>query len=131
MTLDPFLPEKPEDVERLKSIQQDIHRDFTALVKSTGTAVIVADHEHSGAVIDAAKNRGLHVMTVGRKGETLRLVDAAIDGFGQLMTIVYRDKRIRLRLPLVGARRNGDSRRSGQDAPARGRATGERTDCDP
>jgi UDP-N-acetylmuramoyl-L-alanyl-D-glutamate--2,6-diaminopimelate ligase len=77
-------------------------RLFTALVKPGGTAVIVADHEHSGAVIDAARKRGLHVMTVGRRGETVRLVDAAIDGFGQLMTIVYRDKRIRLRLPLVG-----------------------------
>jgi len=31
--LDPFLPEKPEDVERLKSVQRDIHEDFIALVK--------------------------------------------------------------------------------------------------
>jgi serine protease SohB len=31
--LDPFLPEKPEDVERLKSVQHDIHEDFIALVK--------------------------------------------------------------------------------------------------
>ena len=31
--LDPFLPEKPEDVERLKAIQQEIHDSFIALVK--------------------------------------------------------------------------------------------------
>src|SRR5256885_9999795 len=31
-TLDPFLPEKPEDVERLKTIQHEIHEDFIALV---------------------------------------------------------------------------------------------------
>jgi signal peptide peptidase SppA len=31
--LDPFLPEKPEDVERLKAVQRDIHQDFIALVK--------------------------------------------------------------------------------------------------
>ncbi|MCC6778594.1 MAG: S49 family peptidase [Hyphomicrobiales bacterium] len=31
--LDPFLPEKPEDVERLKTVQRDIHEDFIALVK--------------------------------------------------------------------------------------------------
>jgi signal peptide peptidase SppA len=31
--LDPFLPEKPEDVERLKSIQKRIHESFIALVK--------------------------------------------------------------------------------------------------
>jgi len=31
--LDPFLPEKPEDVERLKAVQREIHEDFIALVK--------------------------------------------------------------------------------------------------
>jgi serine protease SohB len=32
--LDPFLPEKPEDVKRIKAIQKDIHAHFIALVKS-------------------------------------------------------------------------------------------------
>jgi serine protease SohB len=32
--LDPFLPEDPADVERLKTLQRDIHDDFIALVKS-------------------------------------------------------------------------------------------------
>src|SRR5712692_11329014 len=31
--LDPFLPEKAEDVERLKALQQEIHQDFIGLVK--------------------------------------------------------------------------------------------------
>jgi serine protease SohB len=31
--LDPFLPEKPEDVKRIKAIQKDIHSHFIALVK--------------------------------------------------------------------------------------------------
>jgi serine protease SohB len=31
--LDPFLPEKPEDVERLKSVQREIHEGFIDLVK--------------------------------------------------------------------------------------------------
>jgi serine protease SohB len=33
-TLDPFLPENPDDVERLKQLQREIHNDFIALVKS-------------------------------------------------------------------------------------------------
>jgi serine protease SohB len=33
-TLDPFLPEDPGDVERLKTLQREIHEDFIALVKS-------------------------------------------------------------------------------------------------
>ncbi|MCK9908934.1 S49 family peptidase [Microbacteriaceae bacterium K1510] len=32
-TLDPFLPEKPEDVARIKALQKDIHEHFIALVK--------------------------------------------------------------------------------------------------
>jgi serine protease SohB len=32
--LDPFLPEKPEDVSRLKAIQNGIHESFIGLVKS-------------------------------------------------------------------------------------------------
>jgi ClpP class serine protease len=33
--LDPFLPEKPQDVELLKAVQQEIHEDFIALVKES------------------------------------------------------------------------------------------------
>src|SRR5476651_2531399 len=32
--LDPFLPEKPADVEKLKAIQKEIHESFIALVKA-------------------------------------------------------------------------------------------------
>ncbi len=33
--LDPFLPEKPEDVERLKEVQREIHEGFIDLVKQS------------------------------------------------------------------------------------------------
>jgi signal peptide peptidase SppA len=36
--LDPFQPEKPEDVKRLKAIQKDIHEHFIALVKERRAA---------------------------------------------------------------------------------------------
>src|SRR5512142_135317 len=35
VTLDPFLPEKPEDVEHLKTIQREIHETFIGLVKGS------------------------------------------------------------------------------------------------
>jgi signal peptide peptidase SppA len=35
VTLDPFLPENPDDVARLKAIQQQIHATFIALVKQS------------------------------------------------------------------------------------------------
>jgi UDP-N-acetylmuramoyl-L-alanyl-D-glutamate--2,6-diaminopimelate ligase len=77
-------------------------RLFTDLAPAGAPAVIAADHEHSAAVIAAARARKLDVITVGRKGEGIRLVDAAIDGFGQKMTIEHRGQPHRLRLPLVG-----------------------------
>src|ERR1700743_55409 len=59
-------------------------RLFRDLVVDGGTAVISADHDCSGEVIDAARKRGLRLMTVGSKGdgkgEGIRLVDAGIDG---------------------------------------------------
>src|SRR5689334_17486496 len=39
--LDPFLPEKPDDVERLKAVQRDIHEHFIALVKERRGARLV------------------------------------------------------------------------------------------
>ena len=40
MSLDPFQPEKPEDVERLKSMQLEIHETFIDLVKTSRGARI-------------------------------------------------------------------------------------------
>jgi UDP-N-acetylmuramoyl-L-alanyl-D-glutamate--2,6-diaminopimelate ligase len=78
-------------------------RLFEALVVDAGTAVIDVDHEHSGAVVAAAKKRGLRLITVGRNGDGIRLVKAAIDGFTQHMTAEHAGKSYDIRLPLVGA----------------------------
>jgi ClpP class serine protease len=43
-TLDPFLPEKAEDVERIKALQRDVHASFIDLVKTRRGAKI----EHAG-----------------------------------------------------------------------------------
>jgi ClpP class serine protease len=43
--LDPFLPENPEDVSRVKALQREIHAIFIALVKqSRGGRLKGADH---------------------------------------------------------------------------------------
>jgi serine protease SohB len=55
VTLDPFLPERPEDVEHLKAIQREIHETFIGLVKSsrggrlTGPENTVFSGEYWGA----------------------------------------------------------------------------------
>jgi serine protease SohB len=43
--LDPFLPEKPDDLERLKGIQREIHEGFIALVKSRRGAALAGPDE--------------------------------------------------------------------------------------
>lgn len=77
-------------------------RLFVDLVADGGPAVIAADHDHSAAVIEAAEARKLKVMTIGRKGEAIRLLSARIDGFAQVLSIAYAGRTYDLRLPLVG-----------------------------
>ncbi|MEA2897966.1 MAG: UDP-N-acetylmuramoyl-L-alanyl-D-glutamate--2,6-diaminopimelate ligase [Bradyrhizobium sp.] len=81
-------------------------RLFRDLLAADGVAVISADHDSSQAVIDAAGERKLRIMTVGRKGDGanggIRLADAYIDGFAQKLTLEHAGKTRELRLPLVG-----------------------------
>jgi UDP-N-acetylmuramoyl-L-alanyl-D-glutamate--2,6-diaminopimelate ligase len=77
-------------------------RLFSELVAKGGTAVIDVDHDHADAVVATAKRRRLKLMRVGRKGKEIRLIETAIDGFGQLVTIEHARKRHGVRLPLVG-----------------------------
>jgi UDP-N-acetylmuramoyl-L-alanyl-D-glutamate--2,6-diaminopimelate ligase len=81
-------------------------RLFRDLVDPEGVAVISADHDCSAAVIEAAAARNLAVMRVGRRGDGahlgIRLVDAAIEGFAQKLTIEHGGCKRVLRLPLVG-----------------------------
>jgi UDP-N-acetylmuramoyl-L-alanyl-D-glutamate--2,6-diaminopimelate ligase len=81
-------------------------RLFRELIPSDGAAVISADHDCSGQVIEAARSRGLRVMPVGRgaesAGEGIRLIDAEVDGFAQKLQIVHGGRSYSIRLPLVG-----------------------------
>ncbi len=78
-------------------------RLFTDLIGARGAAVVAADHEHAGAVIAAAKQRRLRLLTVGRRGEGIRLGEIAIDGFAQVLALHHAGNDYRVRLPLPGA----------------------------
>ncbi|OJV03419.1 UDP-N-acetylmuramoyl-L-alanyl-D-glutamate--2,6-diaminopimelate ligase, partial [Nitrobacter sp. 62-23] len=81
-------------------------RLFRELVEPDGVAVISADHDCSGTVIEAAVARNLQVMRVGRRGDGahlgIRLVDAVIDGFAQRVTLEHAGCERIIHLPLVG-----------------------------
>lgn len=81
-------------------------RLFGELIAAGGIAVVAADHAQSAAVIEAARARKLRVITVGRNADEaaggIRLIDAAVDGFGQRLALRHAGRSIALRLPLVG-----------------------------
>jgi signal peptide peptidase SppA len=90
--LDPFLPEKPEDVERVKSIQRDVHAEFIALVKA-----------RRGKKIEAA---GDSLFTgefwSGKKAAELGLIDGLADLRGKMRELYGEDVRFKLVTPERG-----------------------------
>ncbi|MGB7256918.1 MAG: UDP-N-acetylmuramoyl-L-alanyl-D-glutamate--2,6-diaminopimelate ligase [Pseudolabrys sp.] len=78
-------------------------RLFDTLIAPGGTAVICVDDCYAGRVVDAAKKRGLKIMTVGGQGDDIRLTGGAIDGFAQRIDIAHGGKKYSVKLPLVGA----------------------------
>jgi signal peptide peptidase SppA len=44
--LDPFLPEKPDDVARLKAIQEEVHDHFIEIVRTRRGELLSKDQEH-------------------------------------------------------------------------------------
>ena len=77
-------------------------RLFTDLVEPGGAAIVDVDHEHADVVIAAAKTAGLTIVSIGRAGTGIRLIDARIDGFSQTLQIAHAGKNYQVRLPLVG-----------------------------
>ncbi len=78
-------------------------RLFTEVVDADGSAVVWADDPASARVAELARERGLTLLTVGTKGETLRLAARAPTQLGQMLTIEAEGKSHTVALPLIGA----------------------------
>jgi UDP-N-acetylmuramoyl-L-alanyl-D-glutamate--2,6-diaminopimelate ligase len=78
-------------------------RLFDELLEPGRPAVIWADDSKSGEVIERSKRRGHRVTTVGRNGDTIRLVEQSPTALGQTLKIEHDGKPHRLALPLIGA----------------------------
>ena len=79
-------------------------RLFDEVVGSDGAAVVWADDDPwSEKVIKHATDRGLELLTVGERGETLRLVSQTPTHLGQVLMVKAQDKTHRIALPLIGA----------------------------
>lgn len=89
VTLDPFLPENPEDVVRLKAIQRDIHASFIALVKESRKTRLKASDEELFSGEFWGGNRALEL--------------GLVDGLGDLRAVLRRRFGEKVKLPLVSA----------------------------
>ncbi len=112
--LDPFLPENPDDVERLKKLQRQIHEDFIALVKS-----------RRGAKLQGPENDLFSgEYWTGRRALELGLIDAIGDLRGTLRER-FGEKVV---TPLITAERGFLGRRvlgvAGGEVTAAGNGTG-------
>jgi UDP-N-acetylmuramoyl-L-alanyl-D-glutamate--2,6-diaminopimelate ligase len=79
-------------------------RLFEEVVDEDGTAVVWADDgAHSQRVVEVSRARGLRVLTVGERGEALKLVSRTPSRLGQQLVIEADGKSYKITLPLIGA----------------------------
>ncbi|SMF61671.1 UDP-N-acetylmuramoyl-L-alanyl-D-glutamate--2,6-diaminopimelate ligase [Allosphingosinicella indica] len=78
-------------------------RLFDEVVAADGAAVVWTDDPKSDDVIARVKARGLNLLTVGRRGETLKLVDRSTSQLGQTLTIEANGQTRHVKIPLIGA----------------------------
>jgi len=89
--LDPFRPENPEDVERLKHLQAEIHDGFKDWVRERRGKLLRADE----ATLFSGE------FWTGRRGIEMGLVD----GLGELRTTLQARYGAKVRLPVIGPKR--------------------------
>jgi UDP-N-acetylmuramoyl-L-alanyl-D-glutamate--2,6-diaminopimelate ligase len=77
-------------------------RLFSEVLAPGGTAVVWADDEYAPRVIDLARERGNRLMTVGERGDALRLVSRDPTLLGQGLVIEAEGKVHKVNLPLIG-----------------------------
>ncbi len=77
-------------------------RLFTELLEPGQPAVVDIDSEAGVRAAEIALRRGLTVVTVGRRGETLRLEASERNGFGQRLRVRHEGLAREIKLPLAG-----------------------------
>jgi signal peptide peptidase SppA len=102
--LDPFLPERPDDVERLQALQTDVHRQFVALVEARRAGKLQPD--------------GMDLFTGEFWAGTRAVELGLVDGIGDLRSVLRERYGDKVRIRLVGTDRSWFLRRSPSIAAA-------------
>ena len=77
-------------------------RLFGEVVRADGFVVINMDAAHAERFVAAAKARDLKIVTVGERGETIRLLARTGHGNGQTLKLSHGGRNYAVKLPLVG-----------------------------
>lgn len=86
LALDPFSPEKPDDIKRLKAIQQQIHESFVDLVKARRVGRIQEDDEKT--LFTGEFWAGQRAVDLGLADKVQSLDAAMIERFGDKVKLV-------------------------------------------
>jgi len=78
-------------------------RLFSEVVEPNGAAVVWMDDPASTRVAEIATERGLRLITLGTRGDTLRLVERTPTQLGQTLKIAADGREHTVKLPLIGA----------------------------
>ena len=78
-------------------------RLFERLLPAGKPAVIWTDDPKSDEVIERSRTAGHEILTVGRRGDTIRLAEQTPTALGQTLVLEHAGKTHRLALPLIGA----------------------------
>jgi UDP-N-acetylmuramoyl-L-alanyl-D-glutamate--2,6-diaminopimelate ligase len=78
-------------------------RLFSEVIEPDGAAVIWTDDPQSDEVAARARARGLRLLTVGARGETLKLAGREPTQLGQRLTLEAAGRTHKVELPLIGA----------------------------
>lgn len=97
LALDPFSPEKPEDIARLKSIQNDVHKTFIGIVKARRDGKLKAA---DGELFTGEFWSGARAVELG-----------LVDGLGEIRTKMRSLFGEKVKLPIVPFERQGWIRR--------------------
>lgn len=78
-------------------------RLFTEVLPQEGVAVINADGACADDFLQGVRQRGLELISVGERGQGLRMVERVPSGDGQEICVMWRGRAHRFLLPLAGA----------------------------
>ena len=78
-------------------------RLFSEVLPEGGAAVVHMGSIFADRVVEVARQRKLRVLTVGERGDDLKLLDRQAEGFDQRITLMHNGVPYPLRIPLAGA----------------------------